>query len=63
MKDDKAHRKMKTIKLEKCATDINDKTGCPKYKEQIKIYKINVQTSLKSDERKCQNKETVNCDI
>jgi hypothetical protein len=33
MKDDKAHRKMKTIKLEKCATDINDKTGCPKYKE------------------------------
>lgn len=63
MKDDKVYRKMKIIKLEKCVIDINDKIGCLKYKEQIKIYKINVQIFLKSDERKCQNKEIVNCDI
>lgn len=43
---------MKTIKLEKCATNTHDKIGGPKYKGWMKVYKINVQTSLKSDERK-----------
>lgn len=52
VQDDKAHIKMKTIKLEKCVTNINYKTDCPNYKEWIEIYKINVQASLKSDERK-----------
>lgn len=42
MKDDRAHIKMKTIKLEKCVTNIYDQIGCPKYKGWIKIYKTHV---------------------
>lgn len=46
MKYDKAYIKMKAIKLEKYVTNIKDEADHPKYREWIKIYKVNTQILL-----------------